>query len=42
MIGGLVEMAPERRADIVALAPKSIVSVTLDTCLMGAVVGVLT
>jgi CNT family concentrative nucleoside transporter len=42
MIGGLVTMAPERRDDIVALAPKSIVSGTLATCLMGAIVGVLT
>ncbi len=42
MIGGLATMAPERRDDIVALGLKSIVSGTLATCLMGAIVGVLT
>jgi len=41
MIGGLATMAPERRDDVVALGLKSIVSGTLTTCLMGAVVGVL-
>ena len=41
MIGGLGVMAPERRAEINALGLKSIVSGTLTTCLMGAVVGVL-
>lgn len=41
MIGGLTTMAPERRADIVSLGMKSIVSGTLATCLMGAIVGVL-
>lgn len=40
MIGGLGVMAPERRAEINALGLKSIVSGTLTTCLMGAVVGV--
>jgi len=34
-------MAPERREEINALGLKSIVSGTLTTCLMGAVVGVL-
>jgi CNT family concentrative nucleoside transporter len=42
MIGGLATMAPERRDDIVALGLKSIVSGTLATCLIGAIVGVLT
>jgi CNT family concentrative nucleoside transporter len=42
MIGGLGTMAPERRAEIVALGMKSIVAGTLATCLTGAVVGVLT
>jgi concentrative nucleoside transporter, CNT family len=42
MIGGLVTMAPERRDDIVSLGPKTIVSGTLATCLIGAVVGLLT
>ncbi len=41
MIGGLSVMAPERRADIISLGGKSIVSGTLTTCLMGAIVGVL-
>lgn len=42
MIGGLGTMAPERRDEINALGVKSIVSGTLTTCLMGAIVGVLT
>jgi CNT family concentrative nucleoside transporter len=41
MIGGLTTMAPSRRADIVSLGVKSIVSGTLTTCLLGAIVGVL-
>src|SRR5664280_3236563 len=41
MIAGLSVMAPGRRADIVSLGLKSIVSGTLTTCLMGAIVGVL-
>jgi CNT family concentrative nucleoside transporter len=41
MIGGLATVAPTRRADIVELGPRSIVSGTLATCLLGAVVGVL-
>jgi concentrative nucleoside transporter, CNT family len=42
MIGGLGTMAPQRRDEINALGLKSIVSGTLTTCLMGAIVGVLT
>ena len=42
MIGGLGTMAPERRQEINALGLKSIVSGTITTCLMGAIVGVLT
>jgi CNT family concentrative nucleoside transporter len=42
MIGGLGTMAPERRNEINALGVKSIVSGTLTTCLMGAIVGALT
>ena len=42
MIGGLATMAPERRDDVVSLGVKSIVSGTLSTCLIGAIVGVLT
>jgi CNT family concentrative nucleoside transporter len=41
MIGGLGTMAPERRDEINSLGLKSIVSGTLSTCLMGAIVGVL-
>lgn len=41
MIGGLTTMAPERREDIVSLGTRSIVSGTLATCLMGAIVGML-
>ena len=41
-IGGLAAMAPERRPDIVSLAPKTLVSGTLATCLSGAVIGILT
>jgi CNT family concentrative nucleoside transporter len=42
MVGGLGTMAPERRAEINSLGLKSIVSGTLTTCLIGAIVGVLT
>jgi CNT family concentrative nucleoside transporter len=41
MIGGLGTMAPQRRDEINALGLKSIVSGTLTTCLMGAIVGVM-
>ncbi len=41
MIGGLGAMVPERRAEIVSLGLKSIVSGTLATCMTGAVVGML-
>jgi concentrative nucleoside transporter, CNT family len=41
MIAGLSTMAPDRRAEVVSLGWKSIVSGTLATCLMGAIVGVL-
>ncbi len=39
MIGGITTMAPERRHDIVALAPRSLISGTLATLMSGAVVG---
>jgi CNT family concentrative nucleoside transporter len=42
MIAGLATMAPERRDDVLSLGIKSIVSGTLATCLMGAIVGLLT
>jgi CNT family concentrative nucleoside transporter len=41
MIGGLATMAPERRDDVVSLGFKSIISGTLSTCLIGAIVGAL-
>jgi len=41
MIGGLGTMAPGRRDEINALGVKSIISGTLTTCLMGAIVGVM-
>jgi CNT family concentrative nucleoside transporter len=41
MIAGLGTMAPERRDEVVALGVKSIISGTLTTCLLGAIVGVL-
>jgi CNT family concentrative nucleoside transporter len=42
MIGGLATMAPDRRGDVVSLGMRSIVSGTLTTCLIGAIVGLLT
>ena len=42
MIGGLTAMAPERRSDVLSLSMKSIVSGTISTLLMGAIVGLLT
>ena len=41
MIGGMGAMVPERRAEIVALGLRSILSGTLATCMSGAVVGLL-
>jgi concentrative nucleoside transporter, CNT family len=41
MIAGLTTMAPERRSDVISLGIKSMVSGTLSTLLMGAIVGVL-
>jgi concentrative nucleoside transporter, CNT family len=42
MIGGMTAMAPERRAEIVTLAPRSIVSGTIATVMSGAIAGILT
>jgi CNT family concentrative nucleoside transporter len=42
MIAGLATMARDRRDDVLSLGVKSIVSGTIATCLMGAIVGVLT
>jgi CNT family concentrative nucleoside transporter len=41
MIGGLVAMCPQRRDDILSLGWKTIVSGTLSTLLLGAVVGLI-
>lgn len=41
MIGGLTAMCPERTADILRLAPRSIWSGLLATCMTGAIVGVI-
>ena len=40
MIGGLGTLAPERRAEVVALGMRSIVAGTLATCMTGALVGI--
>lgn len=40
MVGGLVAMAPSRRADIMKFGPKSMLVGTLTSCLSGAVVGI--
>ena len=41
MIGGLGTMVPERRDEIVSLGMKSILSGTMATCMVGAVIGLL-
>lgn len=41
MVAGLSTMAPERREDVLSLGLKSIVSGTIATCLLGAIVGLL-
>jgi CNT family concentrative nucleoside transporter len=40
MIGGLATMVPERRAEVVALGLRSLVSGTLATLATGAAVGI--
>jgi concentrative nucleoside transporter, CNT family len=42
MIAGIATMCPAKRDEVVSLGLKSIVSGTLTTCLLGAIVGVLT
>ena len=42
MLAGLTTMAPERRQEIIALGPKSVIAGTLATCCTGAVIGLLT
>ena len=41
LIGGMGAMVPERRAEIVALGLRSILSGTFATCMSGAVVSLL-
>ncbi len=42
LVGGMIAMVPQRRAEIVALGAKTVVSGTLATLLTAAVVGILT
>jgi CNT family concentrative nucleoside transporter len=42
LIGGMVAMVPERRAEIVSLGARTIVSGTLSTLMTAAVVGAMT
>ena len=42
MIAGLSTMCPQKRDEVISLGLKSIVSGTLTTCLLGAIVGVIT
>lgn len=42
LVGGMAAMVPERRAEIVALGTKTVVSGTLSTLMTAAVVGLLT
>jgi len=39
MLGGLIAMCPERRQDILSLAPRTLISGTLATMMTGAVIG---
>lgn len=41
MLGGFLTMAPERRDDILSLAPRSIISGTLATLMTAAIMGVI-
>lgn len=41
LIGGLAALVPERRAEVVALGPRSVLAGLMATCLTGAVVGLL-
>lgn len=41
MIGGIGGLCPERRSDVVGLAPRALVAGTIATCMTGAVVALL-
>ena len=40
VIGGLTALAPDRRNDVIVLAPRALISGTLATLMTGAVIGV--
>ena len=42
MTGGLLALCPDRRADILSLGPRSLISGTLATLMTGAVIGTIT
>ncbi len=42
MVTGMAAMCPERRAEVVALGPPSLVAATIACCMSGATVGLLT
>jgi CNT family concentrative nucleoside transporter len=42
MLAGMGAMCPERRADILALGPRSLLAAAIACCMAGATVGVLT
>jgi CNT family concentrative nucleoside transporter len=42
MTGGLAALCPDRRDDILKLAPRSVISGTLATMMTGAVIGAIT
>jgi len=42
MTGGLLALCPDRRADILSLGPRSLISGTLSTLMTGAVIGAMT
>ena len=42
MIGGISALVPERRQDVLSLAPKTLISGTLVTCITGAIAGLIT
>jgi CNT family concentrative nucleoside transporter len=39
LLGGMTAMAPQRRAEIVAVGPRSLLAGTLATCITGTVAG---
>ena len=41
LVGGLSTMAPDRRAEIIALGPKALLAGTITSCLNGAVAGLI-